>query len=142
MGGQLGHNCNPRHTPTRQHEMTELATPSADDRSFDLSLRLLTALILVTLAGSVSFLAYRWLAPRFTQADNGPVATKVAPPPDAPAPAVAGSTHRDQVLMDPGRVFRCEEQGRVSFSDQACPSGPPSGAAASSARSRPAPAAR
>jgi len=122
--------------------MTDVATPSADDRSFDLSLRLLTALILVTLVGSVSFLAYRWLAPRFAQTGNEPVATKVAPPPDAPAPAVAGSTHRDQVLMDPGRVFRCEEQGRVSFSDQACPNGPANAATSPPTRSRPSPPAR
>jgi len=125
--------------------MTELATPSTDDRSFDLSLRLLTVLILVTLAGSVSFLAYRWLAPRFAQTDSEPIQTKVAPPPDAPAPTAAGSTHRDQVLMDPGRVFRCVEQGQVSFSDQACPNGPTPGGTAPSARPRPsapAPAAR
>ncbi|HXW63649.1 MAG TPA: hypothetical protein VEK74_01085 [Burkholderiaceae bacterium] len=122
--------------------MTDVATPSADDRSFDLSLRLLTALILVTLAGSVSFLAYRWLAPRFTQTDSGPVPTKLAPPPNTPAPAVAGSTHGDQVLMDPGRVFRCEEQGRVSFSDQACPNTPSSPGGAPATRSHPAAAAR
>jgi len=116
--------------------MSDIATPGAGDRSFDLSLRLLTALVLVALAGSVSFLVYRWLAPHLSQTDSGPVATKISHPKDAPAAAVDGATHGDQVLMDPGRVFRCEEQGRVSFSDQACPNGPAAGTAASPTRSR------
>ncbi|HXY05753.1 MAG TPA: hypothetical protein VEI05_04345 [Burkholderiaceae bacterium] len=117
--------------------MTDIVTPGTGDRSFDLSLRLLTALVLAALAGSVSFLAYRWLAPRFSPTDSERVATKIAHPLDAPSAAVAGSTRGDQVLMDPGRVFRCEEQGRVSFSDQACPGGGPSSAATPANRPRP-----
>ncbi|HYA66375.1 MAG TPA: hypothetical protein VEE84_06785 [Burkholderiaceae bacterium] len=106
--------------------MSELVTPNSGDRSFDLSLRLLTALVLVTLAGSVSFLAYRFLAPRFSQIGSTSVTNKISQPPSAPAASVDTSSRGDQVLMDPGRVFRCEEQGRVSFSDQACPSAPSS----------------
>jgi len=116
--------------------MSEIATPNAGDRSFDLSLRLLTVLVLIALAGSVSFLAYRWLAPRFSQNDNGRVSTTASHPPDTPATTVDGPAKGDQVLMDPGRVFRCEEQGRVSFSDQACPNGAPPGDPAAAARSR------
>ncbi|SPE20042.1 hypothetical protein SBBP1_110084 [Burkholderiales bacterium] len=116
--------------------MSEVATPNAGDRSFDLSLRLLTVLVLIALAGSVSFLAYRLLAPRFSQNDNERVTTTTSRPPVAPATTVAGPAHGDEVLMDPGRVFRCEEQGRVSFSDQACPNSTPTDDAAG--RSRPA----
>jgi hypothetical protein len=109
-------------------EFESPAAPPADggviaaDRGFDLSLRLLTALVLVALAGSVGLLAYRWLAPQFSQQDRGAIA--VSPKPAKPAPAVsnAGPARGDEVLMDPGHVFRCEEQGRITFSDRACPS--------------------
>jgi len=121
--------------------MSDVTTPSAADRSFDLSLRLLTALVLAALAGSVSFLAYRWLAPRLSQTDSAAATMKIAPRPAAPVASEAGSTRGDQVLMDPGRVFRCEEQGRVSFSDQACANGAPPGAGSGPAHTKPAPAA-
>jgi hypothetical protein len=107
--------------------MTESTTPDSGDRSFDLSLRLLTILVAIALAGSISLLAYRWLAPRFLQDDAGPVAARTSEPRPAPASDVAGPAHGDEVLMDPGRVFRCEEQGRVSFSDHACTNSPAGG---------------
>lgn len=94
---------------------------SAQDNSFDLSLRLLTALVVVALIGSVGLLTYRWIAPRLDRGDTGPVTTRLSRPPPPTVNADQGPVHGDQVLMDPGRVFRCEDQGRVSFSDQACP---------------------
>ncbi len=94
---------------------------STGDRSFDLSLRLLTILVLIALTASVSLLGYRWLAPRFSHDDGGPLNARSSRPPPAPAGDDRGPSAGDQVLMAPGRVFRCEEQGRVSFSDQACP---------------------
>ncbi len=99
---------------------------TAADNSFDLSLRLLTALVIAALAGSIALLAYRWLAPRLAQRNEGPVAERAAQAPTPAARPDAGPVHRDEVLMDPGHVFRCVEQGHVTFSDQACP-----GAAAS-----------
>jgi len=90
------------------------------DRGFDLSLRLLTILVLIALAGSVGLLAYRWLAPRFSENDREPLSSQTNPPAPAVSPADSGPSHGEEVLMDPGRVFRCEEQGRVSFSDHAC----------------------
>ena len=90
------------------------------DSSFDLSLRLLTALVMFALVGSVSLLAYRWIEQNRRNSDAvPPPASATAPAPVAHAPD-QGPTHRDEVLMDPGRVFKCEEQGRVTFSDQAC----------------------
>jgi len=94
------------------------------DRYFDLSLRLLTIFVLVALACCVAFLSYRWLGPRLRHAPAAPVELRssvvVSPAPasdSAPAPA-------DQVLMDPHKAFRCVEQGKVTFSDRACDSGP------------------
>jgi len=132
----VGHNAPLFSALMQRRQMPNTAPPHTADRSFDLSLRLLTALVVIALGGSVSFLAYRWLGPRFSQIDSGTIATKIAPRPDAPTATVSGATHGDEVLMDPRRVFRCEEQGRVSFSDQACPS------AAPASHSHPGPAGR
>jgi hypothetical protein len=91
------------------------------DRSFDFSLRMLTVLVLVALAGSIGLLAYRWLAPQLAQFQRGPVPITTALPKPPPAKTGAGPAKGDEVLMDPRHVFRCEEQGRVTFSDRACP---------------------
>jgi len=98
---------------------------NAADASFDLSLRLLTALVMFALIGSVSLLAYRWIDQN--RGDSGTaVARKVnAVPPPVARTHEQGPLHRDEVLMDPGRVFKCEDQGRVTFSDQACVSAAP-----------------
>jgi len=94
---------------------------NAADSSFDLSLRLLTALVMFALVGSVSLLVYRWIEQNRHGSDAVPVpASSSVPAPVAKSPD-HGPLHRDEVLMDPGRVFKCEEQGRVTFSDQACP---------------------
>jgi hypothetical protein len=96
---------------------------NASDRYFDLSLRLLTIFVLVSLVCCVAFLSYRWLAPHLLRTPAAPVeargAVVVSPAPAAqkvPAPA-------DEVLMDPRKTFRCVEEGKVTFSDRACDSG-------------------
>jgi len=98
-------------------------TGSTSDRYFDLSLRLLTIFVLVSLACCVGFLSYRWLEPLWHAAPATPLqpSNSAAVPPEptsqgAPAPA-------DEILMDPHKTFRCVEQGRVTFSDRACDSG-------------------
>jgi hypothetical protein len=101
---------------------------SDGERSYDLSLRLLTWLVLIALAGSVTLLIYRWLEPLSHDSGNRVTLSPPAPRP-APEPAASGPAKTDEVLMDPGHVFRCEEQGRVTFSDRACPGGEPGGAA-------------
>jgi hypothetical protein len=133
--------------PSNDALASALAPPQglpAADNSFDLSLRLLTWLVMVALAGSVSLLVYRWIAPRLEEGNAGPVHAKVSQPAPAPAAPDQGPLHRDEVLMDPGRVFRCEEQGRVTFSDQACsgggPAAPPTGAAHAPTTTGPLPA--
>jgi hypothetical protein len=137
----------PNEDPSPDDAATASPPPAmpAADTSFDLSLRLLTALVMVALAGSVSLLVYRWIAPRLEEGNSGPVpASTRHPAPAASAPDQA-PPHRDEILMDPGRVFKCEEQGRVTFSDQACPgagSGSAQRPAAGAAPPPPAPANR
>lgn len=97
------------------------AIPADGERGFELSLNLLTALVLVALAASVVTLVYRVVAPRFfSEHDNGPARVTVAPPKPMPAASDSEPEKGDEVLMDPRHVFRCEEQGRVTFSDRAC----------------------
>jgi hypothetical protein len=98
------------------------ANPTSD-RYFDLSLRLLTIFVLVSLVACVAFLSYRWLSPRFQSAPATPVGRR-DPVVVSPAPAAeAVPAPTDQILMDPRKTFRCVEQGRVTFSDRACDTG-------------------
>jgi hypothetical protein len=101
-----------------------MADPNpASDRYFDLSLRLLTVFVLVSLVCCVGFLSYRWLAPRLLRAPATPVQSRSS---IIVSPAPASTTPRappEEVLMDPHKTFRCVEKGRVSFSDRACGSG-------------------
>jgi hypothetical protein len=98
-------------------------TSPASDRYFDLSLRLLTIFVLVSLVCCVGFLSYRWLAPfwhrvpaTLVEPRNSVVVNPAPASQSTPAPA-------DEILMDPHKTFRCVEQGRVTFSDRACDSG-------------------
>ncbi len=95
----------------------------ASDRYFDLSLRLLTIFVLVSLVCCVAFLSYRWLAPRLLRAPAAPVQLR-NPVVVSPAPAAeAAPAPADQTLMDPHKTFRCVEQGKVTFSDRSCDTG-------------------
>jgi hypothetical protein len=97
------------------------ADPSSD-RYFDLSLRLLTIFVLVSLVACVAFLSYRWLE-HFRKPQTPPPVPR-EPVVVSPAPATeAAPAPRDTILMDPHKTFRCVEQGKVTFSDRACDSG-------------------
>lgn len=89
------------------------------DRVFDLSLRILMAVVVVVLAGCVYLLAQRWTAPAQAPSPVVPL-TEVDP---APARAANPSDIQAsaQVLLSPGQVFRCETAGRVTYSDRPCP---------------------
>ena len=110
--------------PRATLDTTETTVSGADgaaDRSFALSLRLLTILVWIGLAGSLAMLAYPLVRP--PQNSAGPVsAAHLQAAPERLAAPVAPAEPR--VVMDPGRVaFRCEEQGRTTFSDVASSSG-------------------
>ncbi len=92
------------------------------DRFYDLSLRILMVVVSVGLVGSVAFLTYRWVAPPRPAPTHVPlfeVGTKPLPAatPSAP-PAPKG-----EVLMAPGQIFKCEVDGRITFSEQPCTAG-------------------
>jgi|DewCreStandDraft_4_1066084.scaffolds.fasta_scaffold11560_7 hypothetical protein len=96
---------------------------STGDRFYDFSLRILMGFVTIVLLGCIGFLAFRWIQP---QAANDPgvplVQVEVKPPAEPPATPVAPEP-KAQVLLAPGKIFRCELKGRVTFSDQPCPDG-------------------
>lgn len=95
---------------------------SRSDRYFDLTLRILMLAVAVALLGCVAFLLQRWSRP--AAADTSLVQLVQAPSPAVavPLPARPEATQA-QVLHVPGRIFRCENNGRVTFSDQPCRAG-------------------
>jgi len=95
----------------------------ASDRYFDLSLRLLTIFVLVALFSCAGFLSYRLLKPHFGNQGAAPAESRSLTLRPAPPATVASPAPTDQVLMDPHKTFKCEESGRVTFSDRACDSG-------------------
>ena len=91
-----------------------------DERMHDVALRVLTVLVVVTLVACVGFLTWRWLNPPTAPSESvalQPVEPRPQPvaPPAAPVAAAA-----PQVLLAPGHMYRCERNGRVTFSDQPC----------------------
>jgi hypothetical protein len=44
--------------------------------------------------------------------------------PAPPAKPVAQPAPKGEVLMNPGRIFKCEVNGRVTFSEQPCAAAP------------------
>jgi hypothetical protein len=94
------------------------ANPSSD-RYFDLSLRLLTIFVLVSLVACVGFLSYRWLDPLLHKQPDKTVRLPVPAPAPPPPAAEAAPAPADTILMDPHKTFRCVEHGKVTFSDRA-----------------------
>lgn len=88
------------------------------DRYLDLTLRILTLAVIAALLGCIAFLMHRWSQP------NAPGASLVhvvqAPAPAVAVPLPARGEAAVQVLHAPGRIFRCEHQGQVTYSDQPC----------------------
>jgi len=101
----------------------EEANPNSD-RYFDLSLRLLTIFVLVSLVCCVGFLAYRWIGPRLSSSVAAPIESHAPSAPSRAPAAAAAPPAADQILMDPRKTFKCEERGKaVTFSDRPCDSG-------------------
>lgn len=95
------------------------ADDSSADRLYDLSLRILMVVVSVGLVGSVAFLTYRWLAPPRPVETDVPVVPVGVKPAPAPAP-VGAAPPKVEVLMNPGQIFKCEVNGRITFSEQPC----------------------
>ncbi len=95
---------------------------SRSDRYFDLTLRILMLAVAVALLGCVVFLLHRWSKPAVPDTSLVQLVHAPAPAVAVPLPARAEAAQA-QVLHAPGRIFRCDNNGRVSFSDQPCRSG-------------------
>jgi hypothetical protein len=88
----------------------------------DLTLRTLSVVVAVSLVVCLAFLAYRWLEP----VEPVVPATHAQPPAlrmtsEPPKPAVERPSEQTEVvLLNPGRIYRCEQAGRVVYSDRPC----------------------
>ncbi|HXF45687.1 MAG TPA: hypothetical protein VNK91_06175 [Burkholderiaceae bacterium] len=98
---------------------TKHATSAPGDRLYDLSLRILMGVVSVGLVASVAFLTYRWLVPPRAPEVAVPVVEVGVKPAQASTP-VPAAPPKAEVLMNPGKIFKCEVDGRVIFSEQAC----------------------
>ena len=96
---------------------------SAGDRFYDFSLRVLMGFVTLVLLGCIGFLAFRWLQPPAATDPGIPLVHVEVKPPAAPAAAPPAPEPKAEVLLAPGKIFRCELKGRVTFSDQPCPAG-------------------
>jgi hypothetical protein len=102
---------------------TAAVDDSSGERFYDLSLRILMVVVSVGLVASVAFLTYRWLAPPHPVLTEVPVFEVGVKPAQAATPATPAAP-RGEVLMNPGRIFKCEVNGRVTFSEQPCAAAP------------------
>lgn len=94
---------------------------SGNDRFVDLSLRILTGVIVTAMATAVILLASSSL--RSAAQESAPIPLVVLEPKpvgDAerttPAPRAQA-----EVLFNPGRIYRCVIKGRTTFSERPCP---------------------
>jgi hypothetical protein len=102
---------------------TASADDSNADRLYDLSLRILMVVVSVGLVASVAFLTYRWLAPPRPIQTDVPVVEIGVKPAQASVPA-ASPAPKGEVLMNPGQIFKCDANGRITFSEQPCSAAP------------------
>lgn len=93
------------------------------DNFVDLSLRILTVVILTVLFFALGLLIWRFLSPPPASVKTVPL-VDVAPKPTATAePAAPAAPAKGEVLLDPGKVYRCVVNGRTTFSERPCPNG-------------------
>jgi hypothetical protein len=104
--------------PTTSPQAAAAENTSAD-RLYDLSLRILMVVVSVGLVGSVAFLTYRWLAPPRPVRTDVPMMEIGARPAPATKPD-ASPAPKGEVLMNPGQIFKCDVNGRITFSEQPC----------------------
>lgn len=89
----------------------------------DFTLRTLSIVVVTTLVLCVLFLAYRWWRPSEASTLVVPTVPKAAPREATPAAAPAAG-RAAEVLKNPGHVYRCEDAGKVTYSDSPCPAAP------------------
>lgn len=96
---------------------------TGSDRFVDLTLRILTGVILAGLL--VALVLLIWNALRPMPPATAPVPLVEVEPKPAPKaePAAPAPAAKPEVLLNPGQVYRCVINGRTTFSDKPCPPG-------------------
>lgn len=96
---------------------------TGSDRFVDLTLRILTGVILAAFV--VALVLLIWNALRPTVRATAPVPLVEVEPKPAPQaePALPAAPAKPEVLLNPGQVYRCVINGRTTFSDKPCPQG-------------------
>jgi hypothetical protein len=94
---------------------------TGSDSFVDLSLRILTGVILVVLLVALALLIWHVARPRAPAQAPIPLVDVAPKPAPAAAPAVPEAPPKPQVLHDPGKVYRCVVAGRTTFSERPCP---------------------
>lgn len=100
------------------------------DGFVDLSLRILTIVIVAVLLFSLGLLLWRVLSPPQPGVANVPVIDVAPKATSASEPVTAPTPPKAEVLLDPGKVYRCVVNGRTTFSERPCPASaaqPPAG---------------
>lgn len=93
------------------------------ERVDEFSLRVLMAVIIVTLIACVAFLTWRWISPVPVPSSLVPLTAVERPAATQPQPLEPAPTASAEVLLKPGQMYRCERNGRVTFSDHPCTEG-------------------
>ena len=93
---------------------------SRGDRLFDISVRVLMLAVSAALLGCIALLTWRWNQPPAGSTAVVPV-TEVAPKAENVDRATVATVSESQVLLAPGRVYKCEIGGKVTFTDRPCP---------------------
>ena len=79
--------------------------------------------VVVTLIACIGFLTWRWLSPAPAPSSIVPLtAVSRTAHLQLPAPEPV-PTATAQVLLKPGQMYRCDRNGRVTFSDLPCTEG-------------------
>lgn len=96
---------------------------TGSDRFVDLTLRVLTGVIVAVLLVALALLLWNSLRPQGQNPTAVPlveVEPKPAPKAESAPPAAPA---KGEVLLNPGQVYRCVINGRTTFSERPCPKG-------------------
>jgi hypothetical protein len=94
---------------------------TATDRFDDLVLRVLTGAVVLALLGCLIFLLQKLTLTATDPVVEVPVVEVDVRPPTIAVHREPETTRAAQVLLAPGHIFRCDSDGRVTFTDRACP---------------------
>lgn len=95
---------------------------TGSDRFVDLTVRILTGLVLAGLMVALVLLIWNSLKPQVREPAPTPRLVEVEPKQAPKAePAAPAASAKSEVLLNPGQVYRCVINGRTTFSERPCP---------------------